>query len=51
MFIAILEHEQFDDFDLSSLRTGIMAGVLAHVKLCNVLLIGCICLKLPFAMV
>lgn len=26
MFIAILEHEQFDDFDLSSLRTGIMAG-------------------------
>ena len=26
MFIAILEHERFDDFDLSSLRTGIMAG-------------------------
>ncbi|VXA54338.1 putative acyl-CoA synthetase YngI [Acinetobacter proteolyticus] len=26
MFIAILEHEQFADFDLSSLRTGIMAG-------------------------
>lgn len=26
MFIAILEHEQFDQFDLSSLRTGIMAG-------------------------
>ena len=26
MFIAILEHEQFDEFDLSSLRTGIMAG-------------------------
>ncbi|WOE33330.1 MULTISPECIES: AMP-binding protein [unclassified Acinetobacter] len=26
MFIAILEHEQFNDFDLSSLRTGIMAG-------------------------
>ena len=26
MFIAMLEHEQFDDFDLSSLRTGIMAG-------------------------
>ena len=26
MFIAILEHEQFDNFDLSSLRTGIMAG-------------------------
>lgn len=26
MFIAMLEHEQFDEFDLSSLRTGIMAG-------------------------
>lgn len=26
MFIAILEHEQFEHFDLSSLRTGIMAG-------------------------
>lgn len=26
MFIAELEHEQFKDFDLSSLRTGIMAG-------------------------
>ena len=26
MFIAKLEHEQFDQFDLSSLRTGIMAG-------------------------
>jgi fatty-acyl-CoA synthase len=26
MFIAMLEHEEFDSFDLSSLRTGIMAG-------------------------
>jgi fatty-acyl-CoA synthase len=26
MFIAMLEHEDFDAFDLSSLRTGIMAG-------------------------
>lgn len=26
MFIATLEHEQFSKFDLSSLRTGIMAG-------------------------
>src|SRR3954447_9847355 len=26
MFIAELEHERFGDFDLSSLRTGIMAG-------------------------
>ncbi|PKF32437.1 AMP-binding protein [Acinetobacter proteolyticus] len=26
MFIAILEHEQFAEYDLSSLRTGIMAG-------------------------
>jgi fatty-acyl-CoA synthase len=26
MFIAALEHPDFDDFDLSSLRTGIMAG-------------------------
>lgn len=26
MFIAMLEHAQFNNFDLSSLRTGIMAG-------------------------
>jgi fatty-acyl-CoA synthase len=26
MFIAMLDHERFDSFDLSSLRTGIMAG-------------------------
>jgi fatty-acyl-CoA synthase len=26
MFIAMLDHERFDEFDLSSLRTGIMAG-------------------------
>ena len=26
MFIAVLEHPEFDRFDLSSLRTGIMAG-------------------------
>ncbi len=26
MFVAELEHPQFEDFDLSSLRTGIMAG-------------------------
>ncbi len=26
MFIAELEHEEFDSFDLTSLRTGIMAG-------------------------
>ena len=26
MFIAMLEHEGFDGFDLSSLRTGVMAG-------------------------
>ena len=26
MFIAELEHERFAEFDLSSLRTGIMAG-------------------------
>ncbi len=26
MFIAILDHPEFKDFDLSSLRTGIMAG-------------------------
>ncbi|MGB5888034.1 AMP-binding protein [Acinetobacter venetianus] len=26
MFIATLEHEQFNEFDLSNLRTGIMAG-------------------------
>ena len=26
MFIAVLDHPRFDEFDLSSLRTGIMAG-------------------------
>src|SRR5690606_38209305 len=26
MFIAMLDHEQFDEFDLTTLRTGIMAG-------------------------
>jgi fatty-acyl-CoA synthase len=26
MFIAMLDHERFDSFDLTSLRTGIMAG-------------------------
>ncbi len=26
MFIAMLEHPEFDDYDLDSLRTGIMAG-------------------------
>ncbi len=26
MFIAMLEHEQFDQFDLRSLRTGVMGG-------------------------
>ncbi len=26
MFIGMLEHEQFDEFDFSTLRTGIMAG-------------------------
>ena len=26
MFIALLQHPQFDEFDLTSLRTGVMAG-------------------------
>jgi len=32
MFIAILEHPQFKEFDFSSLRTGIMAGSPCPVK-------------------
>ncbi|MGR4863071.1 AMP-binding protein [Caulobacter sp. LARHSG274] len=32
MFIAELEHPQFDQFDLSSLRTGIMAGATCPVE-------------------
>lgn len=28
MFVALLEHEEFQDFDLSTLRTGVMAGSL-----------------------
>lgn len=33
MFIAELEHPRFDEFDLSSLRTGIMAGAICPVEL------------------
>ena len=33
MFIAELHHPMFDLFDLSSLRTGIMAGALCPVEL------------------
>jgi len=32
MFIAELGHERFDEFDLSSLRTGVMAGSLCPVE-------------------
>lgn len=32
MFISELQHPQFDDFDLSSLRTGIMAGAPCPVE-------------------
>jgi len=49
MFIAELEHPQFKDFDLSTLRTGIMAGATCPPALmqrvmqelhCNEILIG-----------
>jgi len=33
MFIAELEHPEFDSFDLSSLRTGLMAGSLCPMEL------------------
>lgn len=32
MFIAELEHPDFDDYDLSSLRTGVMAGALCPIE-------------------
>lgn len=32
MFIAELEHPEFEDFDLSSLRTGIMAGSICPIE-------------------
>jgi len=35
MFIAELDHPQFDEFDLSSLRTGIMAGSPCPVEVMN----------------
>jgi fatty-acyl-CoA synthase len=35
MFIAQLEHERFDELDLSSLRTGIMAGAPCPVEVMN----------------
>jgi len=35
MFIAILNHPEFDRFDLSSLRTGIMAGAPCPVEAMN----------------
>ena len=36
MFIAELEHPDFDKFDLSSLRTGIMAGSPCPVEVMKV---------------
>jgi fatty-acyl-CoA synthase len=33
MFIAMLEHERFGEFDLASLRTGIMAGAPCPVEI------------------
>lgn len=50
MFIAELEHPQFKDFDLSSLRTGIMAGAPCPIEVmkrvmtemhCEQITIGC----------
>jgi len=35
MFIAELEHPRFDEFDLASLRTGIMAGAPCPVEVMN----------------
>jgi fatty-acyl-CoA synthase len=35
MFIAELEHPRFDDFDLSSLRTGIMSGSPCPIAVMN----------------
>ena len=35
MFIAMLDHEDFDRYDMSSLRTGIMAGAPCPVKVMN----------------
>ncbi len=35
MFIAQLEHEEFDRFDKSSLRTGIMAGAPCPIEVMN----------------
>lgn len=35
MFIAELDHPQFHDFDLSSLRTGIMAGAPCPIEVMN----------------
>ncbi|WP_282103359.1 AMP-binding protein [Halomonas getboli] len=32
MFIAELEHPEFEDFDISSLRTGIMAGSICPIE-------------------
>jgi fatty-acyl-CoA synthase len=50
MFIAELEHPQFRDFDLSSLRTGVMAGAPCPIEVmkrvitemhCEQITIGC----------
>jgi fatty-acyl-CoA synthase len=35
MFISQIEHPKFDNFDLSSLRTGIMAGAPCPIELMN----------------
>lgn len=38
MFILALEHPEFDNYDMSSLRTGIMSGATCSVELMNTLL-------------
>ena len=49
MFIAELEHPRFAEFDLASLRTGIIAGAPCPLELMKDIVARCTCPKSPSA--
>lgn len=50
MFISMLDHPEFSRFDLTSLRTGIMAGSRARLRSCGGWSVKCIKVKSPLPM-
>lgn len=49
MFIAILNHQDFDSFDMTSLRTGIMAGAPCPVEAMNRVITDMHCTEIVIA--